>query len=137
VPTNVAFTLLDLPDHTPVAMIGNVLPYHIVCEMAELENGKIKISDSAITESIPASNYIIYVIDTFLLPPPSPTELPMPVPIPPPIKSCTELPSKPLGFKSYEEYQDGLRCDFGKIACCGNTGPALSYSCFKWFPVPP
>jgi hypothetical protein len=98
---------------------------------------EIKINDSAITESIPASNGIIYVIDTFLLSPPSPTEVPMPVPIPPPINICSELPSESLGFKSYEEYQDGPSCNFGKIACCENTGPALSYSCFKWFPVPP
>ncbi len=87
-----------------------------VSEMAELENGKIyetlsrnavlitvtaseiKINDSAITESIPASNGIIYVIDTFLLSPPSPTE-----------------PSKSLGFKSYEEYQDGPSCNLAKL----------------------
>jgi hypothetical protein len=104
-----------------------------VSEMAELENGKIyetlsrnavlitvtaseiKINDSAITESIPASNGIIYVIDTFLLSPPSPTELPMPVPIPPPTKICPELPSKSLGFKSYEEYQDGPSCNLAKL----------------------
>jgi hypothetical protein len=152
-PTNVAFTLLDLSEHTPVAMIGNELLYHIVSEMVELENGKIyetlsrnavlitvtaseiKINDAAITESISACNGIIYVIDALLLPPPSPTELPTPVPIPPPIEICPELPPEPLEFKSYEEYQDGLSCDFGKITCCGNTGPALSCSCFKWFPV--
>jgi uncharacterized surface protein with fasciclin (FAS1) repeats len=81
-PTNVAFTLLDLPEDTPVEMIGNVLLYHIANEMVELENGKIdetvsgnvvliadtvseiKINDPAITESIPASNGIIYVIGT-------------------------------------------------------------------------
>jgi hypothetical protein len=39
--TYVAFNILDLPEHTPMAMIGNVLLYHIVSEMVELENGKI------------------------------------------------------------------------------------------------
>jgi hypothetical protein len=148
-PTNEAFTLLGLLKDTLVEMIENVLLYHVASETVELEDGKIyemlngdmvmitvtasetKINGSAIAGSIPASNGIIYVIDVVIFLQPLPTEAPMPVPTPSPIETCPEVPPEPFGLESCEEYQDGLSCDFGKVPCCGNTGPAFICNCLE------
>jgi hypothetical protein len=56
---------------------------------------------------------------------------PAAVPTPPLIETCPEVPPEPFASESCEEYQEGLRCDFFEITCCGSTGSVLSCDCLE------
>jgi uncharacterized surface protein with fasciclin (FAS1) repeats len=96
-PVNSAIEDLNLPDDTDLAVIESVLLYHVASGAVALEDGlevttlngativltnsggEVKVNEADITQTIAASNGIIYVIDEVLIPP---TDAPAPAPTP-------------------------------------------------------
>jgi transforming growth factor-beta-induced protein len=147
-PTNQAFIDLGLPEDTDQEVITSVLLYHVVGGEVPLEDGlsvktlngaeviltvtetETKVNDANIEETIPASNGIVYVIDTVLIPPSDPTPAPVD-PTPAPVPNVTPVVEMitPVDFPGCMEVDGDISNDDSLLlGTCSDTSSKQEFT---------